>query len=147
MDGVSITDRVGLSVAAAYLHDAVFEREDIRYDQQERTLTISLWREVREEMTSKRIFLVLYRWSCPHRRCELVFQDVDACRVDVKADLERYVLTNLSLVNGGDLKLEADCLDLVAETSHLNGSFRDHEELVHTNYTKTTIALFPFRRK
>ena len=144
-----IMDSATLRRAAAYLHDAVFESENIRYAKDTNTITIPLWREMYEHTTSKRVFLFLYRWRAPHRRCILVLKNVESCTVRVTDALDHYQVTGINFNESAhELKIEtACCIDILLKANRLEGSLCDLEEETTEHFSKTTLSFSAFKVK
>lgn len=149
MIDLSITDSATLQRAAAYLHDAVFESEKIKHEKDTNKITIPVWREMYERTTSKRVFLFLYLWRAPHRRCILELEDVKSCTVHVTNTLDHYQMTGLKFNESThELKIEtACCIDILLKVNRLKGSLRDSEEETTQNFSKTTLAFSAFKLK
>jgi hypothetical protein len=140
MVNLEIVDEQSLQTASGYLHDAAFQRSHVEYDDAVATVTIRLWREIREEMTKQRVFLFLYRWNYLHRECVLKFTNVNSCEITVQDELEYYHVNKLRL-DGAHLNIQtACCIKILLNISKLHGSLNDLETTSTNNFSKTTIG-------
>jgi hypothetical protein len=93
---LSIFDESTLDRASEHLHDAVFRREWISFDEQSRVLNVRFWREVPDVIVRERAFLFLYRVKILRSACLLSFRSVDCAQIEVKDELKYYTVFGLS---------------------------------------------------
>jgi len=145
---LTIEDSRSLQEVSAYLHDAVFDRDGIAFDQATKRVSITLWRELWEETTSKRFLLFLHRWKAPHSRCRLEFEDVTQCEVTAadKIDQDQIVSMAFDSEKGEVSITGACCLTIRINVETLRGRCRDLGERSLQSFNKVTIGFRPVRQ-
>lgn len=144
---LNIEDSRSLQEASAYLHDAVFDREGIDFDEVTKRVSITLWRELWEETTSERFLLFLHRWKAPHARCRLEFENVDHCEVTAadKIDQDQIVSMAFDPEKGEVSMVGACCLTITIRVETLRGRCRDLGERTTQSFNKMTVSFRPVR--
>jgi hypothetical protein len=144
---LKIEDSRSLQEASAYLHDAVFDRAGVGFDQTTKRVSISLWRELWEETTSERFLLFLHRWKAPHARCVLEFEHVTNSEVIAtdKLDQDQIVSMAFDSDKGEVAIVGACCLTIRIKVETLRGCVRDVGERTTQSFNKMTIGFRPVR--
>jgi hypothetical protein len=139
---LEIVDDQTFKKAAELLHDAVFERNWLTFDQAARLVRLELWREVWEESTSKRILPFLYQSSAPHARCVLQLQDVLTCDSNFTEKLTYYHISRLNFQPSiNKLEMSGPCFNISITVELLKGLLVDLDERSNRRFSKATVGL------
>jgi hypothetical protein len=126
---ISIQDEASLAEASDAMHDAIFDQDDILFDEARSIFRVTVWREVPELAKRERVLLLLHRLRMPRVRSVLEFV---AVRRAVVKRTDNYMLGGYCLdeieynPTDGLIKLRImGPLVVELEVEHLIGSLKD----------------------
>ena len=112
---------------SAYLHDAIFSKNAIRYYADKKEFVLETTRFMWEKCVSRRVFLFIHRWEAPWINCTLKFKEVLECQIIKHDDLDFFEFGGIEIKENNAL-LEMFTpygLTIKIRINEIDGEFED----------------------